>query len=102
MAVIFPTRIPLPCLELSQLAKSLAEKQVIKPRKASCRRAHLPIDFTTVPVFSVLLLLATKCIDGHDLRRGIVGEDGVKPLSIMALFISLVRIEHIDFFSRDS
>ena len=49
------------------------------------------MDFTTVPLFAVLLLLATRCIDGDDLRRGIVGEGGVEPLSIMALFISLVR-----------
>lgn len=53
---------------------------------------HLRADFTTVPLFAVLLLLATKCIDGHDLRIGIVGEGGVKPLSIMALFISLAYI----------
>lgn len=89
-AVIFPSRIPLPCFELSSLAKILAEKQLIKPQKSSCRRKYLPVDFTTVPLFAVLLLLATKCIDGSDLRRGLFGEGGVKPLSIMALFISLV------------
>ena len=91
VAVIFPTKIPLPCFELSPLAKFLAEKRVIKPRKSSYRRSYLRLDFTTVPLFAVLLLLATKCIDGRDLRRGIVGDGGVKPLSIMALFISLVR-----------
>ena len=91
MAVIFPTRIPLPCFELSPLANILAKKRLIKPRKPSCRRTYFPVDFTTAPLFSVLLLLAAKCIDGHDLRTGIVGDDGVKPLSIMALFTSLVR-----------
>lgn len=96
VAVIFPTRIPLPCFELSPVAKFLAENQLIKPRKSSCRRKHLRLDFTTVPLFAVLLLLATKCIDGYDLRRGIVGEGGVKPLSIMALFISLVT-KHLLF-----
>ena len=90
VAVIFPTKVPLPCFELSPLAKFLAKKSVIKPRKSSCRRSHLRLDFTTVPLFAVLLLLATKCIDGNDLRRGIVGDGGAKPLSIMALFISLV------------
>ena len=89
-AVIFPTKIPFPCFELSPLARFLAEKELIKPRKSSCRRSYLRVDFTTVPLFAVLLLLATKCIDGGDLRRGIVGEGGVRPLSIMALFISLV------------
>ena len=91
VAVIFPTKIPLLCFELSPLAKILAEKRVIKPRKSSCRRSHLRVDFATVPLFAVLLLLATKCIDGNDLRRGIIGDGGVRPLSIMALFISLVR-----------
>jgi len=90
VAVIFPTKIPLPSFKLSPLAKFLAEKRVIKPRKSSYRRSYLRVDLTTVPLFAVLLLLATKCIDGHDLRRGIVGDGGVKPLSIMALFISLV------------
>ena len=67
------------------------------PRFSSPDAAVIPtdevisVDSTTVPLFAVLLLLATKCIDGHDLRRGIVGDGGVKPLSIMALFISLVR-----------
>ena len=91
VAVMLPTKRPHPCFELSPLARFLAEKSVIKPRKSSCRRNYLRVDFTTVPLFAVLLLLATKCIDGHDLRRGIVGDGGVKPLSIMALFISLVR-----------
>ena len=90
VAVIFPTRIPLPSFGLSPLAKFLAEKRVIEPRKSSYRRSYPRLDFTTVPLFAVLLLLATKCIDGNDLRRGIVGDGGVKPLSIMALFISLV------------
>ena len=94
VAVIFPTKIPLPCFELSPLARFMAEKQIIKPRKSSCRRNYLRMDFTTVPLFAVLLLLATRCIDGDDLRRGIVGEGGVEPLSIMALFISLVRDHH--------
>ena len=90
VAVIFPTKIPLPCFGLPPLAKFLAGKGIIKPRKSSYQQSYLRVDFTTVPLFAVLLLLATKCIDGHDLRRGIVGEGGVKPLSIMAFFISLV------------
>jgi hypothetical protein len=91
VAVILPAKIPLPCFELSLLARFLAEKRVTKPRKSSYRRNHLRVDFTTVPLFAVLLLLATKRIDGDDLRRGIIGDGGVKPLSIMTLFIALVR-----------
>jgi hypothetical protein len=40
---------------------------------------------------SVLLLLAVKAINGAALKHGIVGTDGVLPINIMALFISLVR-----------
>ena len=64
VAVIFPTKIPLPCFELSPLAKLLAGKRVVKSRKSSCRRSYLRIDFTMVLLFVALLLLATKCIDG--------------------------------------
>jgi hypothetical protein len=40
---------------------------------------------------AVLLLLATRAINSSVLRRGILGADGVQPINIMALFISLVR-----------
>jgi hypothetical protein len=49
------------------------------------------VNFLTGPVFAVLLLLATGAIDGAVLKYGILGTNGVQPLSIMALFISLVR-----------
>lgn len=42
-------------------------------------------------MISVLLLLAVKAINGAALKHGIMGTDGVLPISIMALFISLVR-----------
>ena len=46
-----------------------------------------------VPLFVALLLLVTKRIesDGYDLRPGTIDDGGVKPLSVTALFISLVR-----------
>ena len=43
-----------------------------------------------MPLLSVLLLLALKVIHRADVRNGIIGADGVKPINIMALFISLV------------
>ena len=43
-----------------------------------------------VSLFAVLLLLATKRIDGYDLRGCWRG--GIKFLAIVALFISLVNI----------
>ena len=42
-------------------------------------------------MISVMILLAVKAINGTVLKRGIIGADGVEPISIMALFISLVR-----------
>ena len=55
------------------------------------RRPSVSVNFLTGPMFSVLLLLAVKAINGAMLKHGIIGADGVKPISIMALFISLVR-----------
>jgi hypothetical protein len=49
------------------------------------------VDLISGPMVSVLLLLAVKAINGTVLKRGIIGADGVEPMSIMALFISLVR-----------
>jgi uncharacterized membrane-anchored protein YitT (DUF2179 family) len=54
-------------------------------------------------MFSVLLLLAVKAINGAVLKHGIIGADGVEPISIMALFISLVRGRGFTLiFTRDS
>lgn len=51
---------------------------------------QIPVNHLTAPFFSVILLLCTKCINGTVVRQGIVGSNGIKPLDIMALFISLV------------
>ncbi|EED85293.1 predicted protein, partial [Postia placenta Mad-698-R] len=50
------------------------------------------LNFITVPLLSVLILLATGAINGTVIRDGIVGANGVKPLDIMALFISLAYL----------
>jgi hypothetical protein len=42
-------------------------------------------------MIAVLFLLATKAINGAVLKHGILGTDGIQPINIMALFISLVR-----------
>jgi hypothetical protein len=55
------------------------------------RRQYLLVNFLSGLMVSVVLLLAVKAINGTVLKRGIIGADGVKPISIMALFISLVR-----------
>lgn len=56
----------------------------------SCR-VCFPIDFVTAPPSVVLLLLAMGVLSSEDVRSGIAGTGGVHPLSIMALFLSLVR-----------
>jgi hypothetical protein len=54
------------------------------------RRTYIAVNLNTAPLFTVLVLLAAGAIDGSDIRRGVLGADGVKPLDIMALFLSLV------------
>ena len=49
------------------------------------------MNFLTGPVLAVVLLLATGAINGMVLRHGILGANGIEPLSVMGLFISLVR-----------
>lgn len=52
-------------------------------------RVQVPIGVSTAPLAAVLLLIAAQVIDGSILKRGILGSDGIKPIDIMALFISL-------------
>ncbi|KDE03406.1 hypothetical protein MVLG_06122 [Microbotryum lychnidis-dioicae p1A1 Lamole] len=56
------------------------------------QRWSIPIDLRTAPVAGVILLLLTTTIDGSVLRKGIVGEDGVRPYDVLVLFISLAYI----------
>ncbi|THH03904.1 hypothetical protein EW145_g5915 [Phellinidium pouzarii] len=53
---------------------------------------RVPLNFQTAPPIAVLLLLATRVLSGSDVRQGIVGTNGVKPISIMALFLSLAYL----------
>jgi len=99
-AVIFPIRIPIPRWITLQVTKFLAWARVLPPVDPDepLRRRYIILNFITLPLFSVLLLLATKAIDGSIIQRGIVGDDGVKPLNILALFISLAYLSiSLDF-----
>ncbi|OXC64368.1 hypothetical protein AYX13_06184 [Cryptococcus neoformans] len=59
-------------------------------------RYHIPLDLRTVPVVGVLLLLASTCIPGGVVRRGIVGSGGVRPYDIMVLFVCFVGLtQHV-------
>ena len=91
IVVIFPFRIPLPRI-VSSASHNVFVKFRIFPRTSEpLRRPYISVNFLTGPMISVLLLLAVKTIDGAVLEHGIIGADGVEPISIMALFISLVR-----------
>jgi len=56
------------------------------------RKARIKFDFVTAPVIIVLLLWASTSIDSTVIRDGIVGTNGIQPLSTMALFISLAYL----------
>lgn len=61
-----------------------------KPNSDKGERWYLPVDLVTAPVTAVILLLATKSIDGSVVARGIVGADGVIPYDVLIMFMCLV------------
>jgi hypothetical protein len=69
----------------------LVKLRIFRRTSEPLRRQYVSVNFLSGPMISVLLLLAVKAINGTVLKRGIIGADGVEPISIMALFISLVR-----------
>ncbi|WVQ71479.1 hypothetical protein IAR50_001017 [Cryptococcus sp. DSM 104548] len=56
------------------------------------KRLYIPIDLRTAPVIGVIILLASTCIPGSVVRRGIVGSGGVRPYDIMTLFLCFAYI----------
>ncbi|KAI0048829.1 hypothetical protein FA95DRAFT_1557582 [Auriscalpium vulgare] len=90
--IIFPFRVPIPRAGIALAHEALVYCCIVEPAREPLHRVYLPVNFLTVPLFSVLLLLAAQVIDGTVVRRGVVGADGVQPLDIMALFISLAYI----------
>ncbi|KAJ1019859.1 hypothetical protein NDA13_006082 [Ustilago tritici] len=52
---------------------------------------YVTIDHVSEPLISVFVLLATTTIGSEQVRQGIVGEDGIKPYEVLALFISLIK-----------
>ena len=91
IVVIFPFRVPLPRLVVSAIRDALVKCRILPRTSEYLRRQYLPVNFLSAPIMAVLLLLATQAINSGVLRRGILGSDGVQPINIMALFISLVR-----------
>ena len=97
MAVIFPLRVPIPLFILETLAHALAVLRIASepdrqhPASQTLKRRYIHLNVITVPLVSVLILLAAGVFDGQTLRDGVLGTAGIQPLNIMALFISLVR-----------
>lgn len=56
------------------------------------QRVYWRLDHVWTPSIGILLLLASETIGGEQLRAGIVGEEGVEPYDVLALFISLAYI----------
>ncbi|KAI1788320.1 hypothetical protein LXA43DRAFT_1159931 [Ganoderma leucocontextum] len=98
VAVISPLRVPIPPFIFDTVTHALPVLRIApEPDRhhhhpASRKRPLIHLNFITVPLVSVLLLLATGVFDGQTLRDGILGTAGIQPLNIMALFISLAYI----------
>ncbi|KAH9888414.1 hypothetical protein C8Q73DRAFT_710090 [Cubamyces lactineus] len=98
LAVIFPQRVPIPrplsraCRRVLVSSGVLPALQLSDDDEAAVKTTYVRLDFITVPLASVLLLLAAGVFDGQTVRDGVLGTEGVKPLDIMALFISLAYI----------
>ncbi|WRT66863.1 uncharacterized protein IL334_003826 [Kwoniella shivajii] len=56
------------------------------------KRLYFPVDLRTAPVIGVLILLASTCIPGPVVKRGIIGSGGVKPYDVLTLFICFAYI----------
>lgn len=91
ITVITPLRVPVPRLLTVKVRDILVACRILPRQSEPVRRIYVPLNFITVPLLAVLILLAARVINGGVVRDGIVGSNGVKPLDIMALFISLVR-----------
>ncbi|KAH8103520.1 hypothetical protein BXZ70DRAFT_736053 [Cristinia sonorae] len=100
VAVIFPVKIPIFHGITVTVSKLLSWTRIISPPDGDepQKRRHIGLNYISVPLFSVLLLLAIGAINGTVIRKGIVGDEGVKPINILALFISLAYISiSLDF-----
>ncbi|KAL7416003.1 hypothetical protein BDY24DRAFT_380768 [Mrakia frigida] len=100
VAVVFPVRIPLPRFLTSSSIFILRTLRLLNPPSqdeldstAPKERTFFELGLNSAPVLAVLVLLASRSIDGTTLRMGIVGEEtGVRPYDIMLLFISLAYL----------
>ena len=114
LVVMFPFQfhIPLPRRVLRKVGDFLTHIRILSRRANVERVGHstprkqgvvsefywqrATVSFQSAPLFAVLFLLSTTAIGPNTVRAGIVGENGVQPLNVLALFISLVCFTLID------
>lgn len=77
-----PAAEPAPDRELSTVTKRSADE-------APPKRYYFTLNHVSAPITGILFLLATKTIGGEEIKLGIVGDEGVEPYDVLALFISL-------------
>ncbi|SPO21742.1 uncharacterized protein UTRI_01228_B [Ustilago trichophora] len=75
-----------------QEEQETVERQLGSASSTKYETMYLIIDHVSAPVIGVLVLLATTTIGGEQVKQGIVGEDGIEPYDVLALFISLAYI----------
>lgn len=63
----------------------------VKAFKIKFKKLNIHLNLHTVPVFCIIVLLASKCIGGEQLKYGFVGDEThLRPYDILLLFLSLV------------
>lgn len=50
---------------------------------------YIPLDMGTAPILALLFLLCTTTLNGSTLVKGLIGNDHIKPYSVLLLFMSL-------------
>lgn len=64
----------------------------LKPFKINFNNFSIYLNLHTVPILCIIVLLASRCIGGEQLKYGFVGDEThLRPYDILLLFLSLVR-----------
>jgi hypothetical protein len=92
VAVFGPFTIDVPRPLVKIFRHVLYRARIISKHEAT-GRWHIELTYASFPVVAVLFLLAVTAIGRETIRKGIVGAEGIHPLDIMALFISLVELQ---------
>lgn len=83
---------PPPNAALSREASIISSDSLAPRNDNPPKRYYFTLNHVSAPMVGILLLLATKTIGGEEIKLGIVGDEGVEPYDVLALFISLAYI----------